>query len=693
MARYLMRDVSNDRENMGRSHSLLRVSPQVSAVMLLLGILVSVIFPLAFVVSFWVSRGFQKKLWSSLWKVVVCVVGALGFLGAAAGLWATVPRLIQSENFVQLWYQNMALQALGGVGFGILAGVLWWLRTYLNQPAYARMRPTAYTRTLTQSLVSKFWFQRRIESGAFSPEDCIVYGVESDKYSRGLPVFQRMEDVLHTIVFGKTGSGKSQTMLRVILAYMRSNLPGIIIDMKGDPQYRAAIRKLGEESNVKVYEWSLAEELGHYDPLASGVDAHSQMELVVNSLSWGEDYYRNIAEDALKTLFEVLNVTGPLTVTENDKTVKCSYLESVYHLMDIATLESYVLENLQGAEHQHLQNDALALGAKVKRDPRSYSGIIAQLKPLVETAAGRGMRPEGSNSFTLRQVFEEKAFVIISLNSLKQQSLARLLSALIMNDVQKLAGSLGGNSETPWLLAVDEFTHAGTTGLDAMLQQSRSSGARIMISTQSHADIVAMGERSGNSVFASQLTGQGSMLIVHQVDDDTAAWVEGRVPLRWSREETDTSHKKNSLLDSDSGALADQAFGRWVKVPALSAAAFTELGRGEFACVGNFVWRARRGDFVSSWWDIVRGVRVSRPMLVSRVLTVRDRAMLGEDVVVAGREAAEAEVRELSRMSELSVGVSGVSGGSSGVVRRGVGVVPGVGVEEFSSGDDGGDWV
>ena len=129
----------------------------------------------------------------------------------------------------------------------------------------------------------------------------------------------------------------------------------------------------------------------------------------------------------------------------------------------------------------------------MKRDPRSYSGIIAQLKPLVETAAGRGMRPEGSNSFTLRQVFEEKAFVIISLNSLKQQSLARLLSALIMNDVQKLAGSLGGNSETPWLLAVDEFTHAGTTGLDAMLQQSRSSGARIMISTQSYADIVADG--------------------------------------------------------------------------------------------------------------------------------------------------------------------------------------------------------
>lgn len=115
--------------------------------------------------------------------------------------------------------------------------------------------------------------------------------------------------------------------------------------------------------------------------------------------------------------------------------------------------------------------------------------------------------------------------------------------------------------------------------------------------------------------------------------------------------------------------------------------------RGELGEEGNFVWRARRGDFVSSWWDIVRGVRVSRPMLVSRVLTVRDRAMLGEDVVAAGREAAEAEVRELSRMSELSVGVSGVSGGSSGVVRRNVGVVPGVGVEEFSSGDDGGDWV
>ena len=678
MARYLMRDISNDRENMGRSHSLLRVTPQMYALMLALGMFVSIVFPLSFLTSLWVSRGFQKKLWSFAWKAMVCTAGTLSLLGAAGGIWSTIPQLTQASDIGSAWYWNLHLQVLGGIGFGVFEGILWWLRTYLNQPSYARLSPTAYTRTITQSIISKFWWQKRIESGRFAPEDCIVYGVESDKFSRGLPVFQRLEDVLHTIVFGKTGSGKSQTMLRVILAYMRSSLPGIIIDMKGDPKYRAAIRKLGEEHQVKVYEWSLAEELGHYDPLASGVDAHSQMELVINSLSWGEDYYKNIAEDALKTLFEILNVTGPLSVAENGEYVTCSYLESVYMLMNTATLESYVLQHLSGAEHQMLQDDALALGAKMKKDPRSYSGITAQLKPLVETAAGRGMRPEGSNAFTLRQVFDEKAFVIISLNSLKQQSLARLLSALIMNDVQKMAGALGGNSEAPWLLAVDEFTHAGTTGLDAMLQQSRSSGARIMISTQSYSDIVAMGERSGNSVFASQLTGQGSMLVVHQVDGDTAAWVEGRVPLKWVREETDTSHKKNGFLDSDSGALADQAFGRWVKVPALSAAAFTELGRGEFACVGNFVWRARWRDFVSSWWDVVRGVRVSRPMLVSRVLTVRDRSMLGEDVVVAGREAVEAEVRELGRMSELSVGGSGV--------------VRGVGVEEFSSGM-GGDWV
>ena len=71
-----------------------------------------------------------------------------------------------------------------------------------------------YTRTLWQYLVSNFWWKKRIETGAFNPDNCIIYGVENDKHSTGKPVYQRLEDILHAISFGETGSGKSQTLLR-----------------------------------------------------------------------------------------------------------------------------------------------------------------------------------------------------------------------------------------------------------------------------------------------------------------------------------------------------------------------------------------------------------------------------------------------------------------------------------------------
>ena len=690
MSRFLARDISYDRDRMGRRHALVRIGSQGTIIMGLFAMLTTAVFPLALPVMIWVGHGMLKKLWGKIWKASVSVIGYFFLLGTIAGIATFITAENWSPGIISRWYLNICMQVIGGIGVGILWGHLWWLRVWLNQPTYKRLAHTAYTRTLLQATVSKFWWKKRVEKGSFAPDECIVYGVESDRYSRGIPVYQRMEDVLHMLILGRTGSGKSQTMLRVILSYMRAQLPGIIIDMKGDPKYRAEVKQLGESLGVRVYEWSLGDEVGHYDPLASEIDSHSQMELVINSLEWNEAYYRNIASDALKVIFDVLEATGPCTVEVQGQVVRCSFLESAYLLLDPVRLSSWVQKRL--GDYLLLREDALALAQKMKKDPRSYSGLVAQLKPIVDTKAGIGMRPDGVGAFNLRGVFDERAVVIISLNSLEYTSLAKMISALVMNDVKKMAGGLAGN-EVPWLLAVDEFSHAGAHGFDAMLQQSRSSGARLMISTQAYSDIVSMGERIGSvESFAKQVAGQTSTTIFHNVDADTAAWAEGRVPKRWDVEETETSHKKNFVFDSDSGAVADQAFTRWHEVPAVSADAFKELEVGEFIVMGNFLHQARSGDFVSSRWEILRGMKRPRQMLIAKVKTVIDEALLSERALAAKDAAARVDAVELERVKQQNLVPTSAS---SGVVSGGfsVPVVPpvsGVGVEEFGSG---GDWV
>lgn len=670
MARFLLRSITkSDIDRMGRPYSFYRPSKRLIYMLFLIAGILSAIFPLALPIMIWVHYGFYKKLWSKPWKIFVGFIGSLALLGALTGIISDAIRL--KINIFDSWYLHTPLQVLGGIGFGVFWGIILWLRLYLSQPAYKRLDVNEYTRTLWQYLVSNFWWKKRIETGAFNPDNCIIYGVENDKHSTGKPVYQRLEDILHAISFGETGSGKSQTLLRFIQAYMRNNLPAIIIDMKGDPKYRAAIKQLGDHYGTKVYEWSLGQEVGHYDPLASVPDARSQMDLVVRSLDWGETYYQNIAEDALKTIFEILSTTGPMQVEENGETVTCSYLESAYRLLDIPTLDNYINRYLKGPKYLQLRNDAHVLGQKLKKDSRDYSGLTAQLKPTVETSAGKSLRPEGKGAFSLQQVLSENACVVISLNSLANQKLARLIAALIMNDIQRMAGKLGENNKKPWLLAVDEFTHAGKTGFDAMLQQSRSSGARILISTQAQADITAMGEReqpgSGES-FAKQITGQASTYILHRVDPDTADWVVPKLPKVVGMQKTYQTQEKDSWADADSGARGDHSLSTPEANPAIDADYLKNLRVGECVIYGDFLHRSMAGDLVSSRWDILRGVRRPRKMLVAHALTVRDRVLLSEAAQVAVEEAVEAEKVEIDRLRDLSSGVSSVPSVAGGSV-------------------------
>jgi hypothetical protein len=702
MARFLLRSITdNDIEKMGRPYSFYRPSMGLIYSLFALAGITSVVFPLALPIMVWVHYGFYKKLWSKPWKIFVGFIGALALLAAITGITSEIGNL--KTNIIESWYFTASLQFLGGIGFGVFWGIILWLRLYLSQPAYKRLDVHEYTRTIWQYLVSNLWWKKRIESGKFSPENCIVYGVENDKYSRGGPVYQRMEDILHALALGETGSGKSQTLLRFVRAYMQSNLPGIIIDMKGDPKYRAAIKQLGEAYGTKVYEWSLGQEVGHYDPLASVTDARSQMELVVRSLDWGEVYYRNLAEYALKIIFEVLNTTGPITAQEAGETVTYSYLESAHSLLDVPTLDNYINRHLKDPAHRQLRDDAYKLGLEIKKEPRSYSGITAQLKTIVETAAGKSLRPDGEGSFSLQQALNENAFVVISLNSLANKELARLIAALVMNDIQRIAGKLAGErNEKPWLLAVDEFTHAGKTGFDAMLQQSRSSGARLLISTQAHADIIAMGEReqagSGES-FANQITGQGSTYILHKVDSNTAEWVIPQLPKRVSMKKTYTGREKDHILDPDAGARGDQSLSTPDTKPVIDAAYLRGLDTGECVIYGDFLHRASAGDLVSSRWEILRGVRKPRKTLVAHVLTIRDHVLLSEATQIAAQKAVEAEAEELAHLRDLSSAASADSGyvaavdSIAGSVVSGGSSSSGLSSGEAEFGLRGGDWV
>ena len=180
MARFLLRSITkSDIDRMGRPYSFYRPSKRLIYMLFLIAGILSAIFPLALPIMIWVHYGFYKKLWSKPWKIFVGFIGSLALLGSVTGIISEAIRL--KINIFDSWYLHTPLQVLGGIGFGVFWGIVLWLRLYLSQPAYKRLDVNEYTRTLWQYLVSNFWWKKRIETGTFNPDNCIIYGVENDK--------------------------------------------------------------------------------------------------------------------------------------------------------------------------------------------------------------------------------------------------------------------------------------------------------------------------------------------------------------------------------------------------------------------------------------------------------------------------------------------------------------------------------
>lgn len=562
-------------------------------IMFLVSLLISPIMLFTTIMVYWRSRYY---LWSKKFSFALFFISFAVFV-LTAPLWAPAVTgsfaVFTAPNIGQAWFDNQVSNLLSyfvlALSGGVAYGLLWAGWDYSRTPEH---RYGERKRTLLQRLW--VWLQmRQMQNNTFRAEGEIVYGVDADSHSRGAVVTQGFKSVQNMMIYGNTGVGKTQTLMKIIRAAIEDKMPTFILDMKGGADLVEMCRVAAEKAGRPFYHFSFNGDW-HYDMFdrrdtgKSVIDtATVQASLLIESEVWSDEHYKSLAQSYLQTVFQVIAYTGNLKRRDGSAT---STLESVAMLIDPHRLRQHVRSYLNDVRYSSVQQMALRWAETIERKPESVSGLAAKLENIVNTTAAQWLAP-GEKNFTMNQAWEENALVLISLNNSKNPTLSRNIGGYVVNDIKMLSGEKNGKA---CLFVADEFTHAGD--LDALgdaVQQVRSSGFKVVLSTQAVTDI-SNDKKSVNEVAVNKLVGQSSTIIVHESDQITAEMFSKLAGNVWGVSTSHDTHERNSMLDVDRGSIADRGRIDDVAVPRLPADRITSMPVGHFHMIANRTVEGKR---------------------------------------------------------------------------------------------------
>jgi len=315
----------------------------------------------------------------------------------------------------------------------------------------------------------------------------------------------------HMVVIGASGSGKTATL--GALARRAAVSHGlVVVDGKGDPALREAVRAAALETGRRLWLWSPTGELP-YNPFAHGEEG----ELVDKALAaetFGDSYYLRIGQRFLGFAVRALRQAG----------------EEV----TLAKLAEYVDPRLivrLAAQMEARETGAwLRFSAKLPklstREQEAVAGTRHRLAALAEADVGRAL--EGGGGLDLLAAVGEGDVVYFNLNSDSRPELSQMVGAAILIDLLTIAGSLQrGGRGAPTLVVVDDLqgfvSPPATRALASLFARGRSAGFAVCLGTQSLFDLTGGGgERLG------QLLDNRYALLVHRLPGRSSAALASR---------------------------------------------------------------------------------------------------------------------------------------------------------------------
>lgn len=354
-------------------------------------------------------------------------------------------------------------------------------------------------------------------------ERLVVLGVDRD----GAPIGVSEREIgTHALIFGSTGSGKTEAIKTLAGGLLDLGWQGIILDLKEDTK-PGGLRDWCEtysHSHAIAYQelrLSDARPAFWFDALA-GLSQDEARDTILSLTRFDDEYYKNICIRVLGQLLKLrfwANEVDPANCplpTLYDVAMTLSAPSLSASTKKWRAIVSQAMPDLPKGEFQVLESPS-----QVEQQQAASWG--AKLGNLYETQAGRlVLRAPAPTEHRPRVDVTANGLIYIGLDSQGKPDLTKIVSSSVLQRISVEAAQRTTGTSTsrvqPKFLIVDEANWVDRTIVQNLLSRARSAGIAMVLCTQGPKDWI---DKDGND-FARLAQNTNVAMIMKQGEPEAA---------------------------------------------------------------------------------------------------------------------------------------------------------------------------
>ncbi len=366
------------------------------------------------------------------------------------------------------------------------------------QPDASAILPTDDEKRRANEVVVSIPVQTMTSSGTRKFNDDTkgprAFPIGVDKH--GAPIMIAENEInKHGLIFGSTGSGKTETIKAIAGGLLDLGWHGLLLDLKEDAATGGLLDWCAEYGNyhaVPFQQFRLSDPKPQYwfSPLL-GMGSDEAFDTIVGSQTFEAAYYEALNKKQLGQLVQLMYAAHTVdparylapTIYDIGKILAAPSLEKATREM-----VAVVISNIPGYE----KDDFQTLVSPDKAMTETAAGLGARLTSMYETQVGRVALRGGDGRIPFDVTSPGLSY--IGLDSLGKPELTKLVSTSVLQRMAVYAADRTSGRVTdvaPRFLIVDEANFVARRVLLNLLSRARSAGIATIVCTQGPTDWTA----------------------------------------------------------------------------------------------------------------------------------------------------------------------------------------------------------
>ena len=322
---------------------------------------------------------------------------------------------------------------------------------------------------------------------------------------------------MHGLLFGSTGSGKSETIKVIAAGLLDLGWNGIVLDLKEDAQKGGLMdwcQTYADYHAIGFQKFRLSDpDPASWFNVLHGMGSDEARDTILASQDFEAAYYRALNEQQLGQLITLLYMAREIDPSRYP--IPTVYgIGKILASPDLPAATREMVATVVASSPNFTKDDFNTLIRPEKAQAEAAIGLGARLTAMYETKAGRNaLRDSGS-----RQPFDvtRPGLCYVGLDSSGKPELTKLVSSSVLQRMAVYAADINNGripKGTPRFLIVDEANFVSRKILLELLSRARGAGIACIVSTQGPTDWAA---RTGEPDLTSLVQNTNVAIIMSQ---------------------------------------------------------------------------------------------------------------------------------------------------------------------------------